>query len=388
MPDQPRLDPSERYKRKEDICAHLGDDYERFLGAISPPIFQTTLFTRKSGDSGYSYSRTANPTVEIVERKLAALEEGERAICVSSGMAAISSAVLHCIERDAHIVALQTVYPDTKALLDVYLRKFGVEVTYVPGTSMEDFDEVCGPDTRVIYLESPSSMVYTMVDLEPITEFARSRGIITIMDNTWATPLFQNPLRFGVDIVVHSCTKYLGGHSDVTGGVAVGKADLIEQIAAYERTTLGCAMDPHQAWLLLRGIRTLPVRMRQHQENALRVARFLESHSKVRQVLHPGLPSHPQYDIGRKQLSGYSGLLSFVPTWELSHAEEFMHGLDCFQVGPSWGGYESLIELVDSGLDETTAAEMGLPMRLFRLSVGLESAETLIEALDRALGAF
>jgi cystathionine beta-lyase/cystathionine gamma-synthase len=388
MPDQPVTDPSERFKRKEDICAHLGDDYERFLGAISPPIFQTTLFTRKGGNTGYSYSRSANPTVEIVEKKLAALEEGESAACFSSGMAAISSAVLHCIERDAHVVALQTVYPGTKGLLDVYLRKFGVEVTYVPGTSMEDFDEVCGPDTRVIFLESPSSMVYTMVDIEPITEFARSRGIITIMDNTWATPLFQNPLRFGVDIVVHSATKYLGGHSDVTAGVAVGKADLIEQIAGYERTILGCVMDPHQAWLLLRGIRTLPVRMRQHQESALRIARFLETHPKVSQVLYPGLPSHPQYDIGRKQLMGTSGLMSFVPTWDLSHAEEFMRAIDCFQVGPSWGGYESLIALVDSGLDETAASEMGLPMRLFRLSVGLESAETLIEALDKALNAF
>jgi cystathionine beta-lyase/cystathionine gamma-synthase len=385
MPDEKQPD---RPLSKEDICAHLGDDYERFLGAISPPIYQTTLFTRKTGSSGYSYSRVANPTVEIVEKKIAALEEGERAICFSSGMAAISSVVLHCIERDAHVVAMDTVYPGTKGLLDVYLRKFGVDVTYVPGTSIEDFDEVCGPDTRVILLESPSSMVFTMVDLEPITELARSRGIITVMDNTWATPLYQNPLRFGVDIVVHSCSKYLGGHSDVTAGVAVGTADLMEQVANYERVTLGAVMDPHQAWLLLRGLRTLPVRMRQHQESALRVARFLERHPKVEQVLYPGLPSHPQYDIGRKQMSGYSGLLSFVPRWDLEHAQEFMKDIDCFQVGPSWGGYESLVNFLDSGLDERSAQEAGLPMKLFRLSVGLESADTLIDALDRALSRY
>lgn len=377
--------PNDRSKRKEDICAHLGDDYEKSLGAISPPIYQTSLFTRKTGSSGYSYSRVANPTVEIVEKKIAALEEGERAICFSSGMAAISSTVLHCIERDAHIVAMDTVYPGTKGLLDVYLRKFGVDVTYVPGTSIEDFDEVCGPDTRLILLESPSSMVFTMVELEPITDFARSRGIITVMDNTWATPLYQNPLRFGVDIVVHSCTKYLGGHSDVTAGVAVGTADLMEQIANYERVTLGAVMDPHQAWLLLRGIRTLPVRMKQHQENALRVARFLERHSKVKQVLYPGLPSHPQYDIGRKQMSGYSGLMSFLPTWDLDHAQDFMRDIDCFQVGPSWGGYESLVNFLDSGLDEQAAEEAGLPRKVIRLSIGLENADTLIEALDQAL---
>jgi len=303
-------------------------------------------------------------------------------------MAAISSTVMHCIERDAHVVAMQTVYPGTKGLLEVYLRKFGIDVSYVTGTSIDEIEEVCGPDTRVIFLESPSSMVFTMVELEPIADFARSRGIITVIDNTWATPLYQNPLAFGIDVVVHSCTKYLGGHSDVTAGAAVGKADLMEQIANYERVTLGSVMDPHQAWLLLRGIRTLPVRMRAHQESAMRVARFLETHPKVRQVLYPGLPSHPQYDIGRAQMSGYSGLLSFVPTWDLSHAQEFMRDIDCFQVGPSWGGYESLVNFLDSGVDEETARETGLPPKLFRLSIGLESADTLIEALDQALSRY
>ncbi len=379
---------SEHQASKEDICAHLGDEYDRFLGAISPPIYQTSLFTRKNGHTGYSYSRVANPTVEILERKIAALEEGERAVCFSSGMAAISAAVLHCIERDAHVVAMDTVYPGTKGLLDVYLRKFGVEVSYVPGTSLDDLGEACGADTRLIFLESPSSMVFTMVELQPIADFARARGIITIIDNTWATPLYQNPLRHGVDIVVHSCTKYLGGHSDLTAGVAVGKADLMDQIAAYERITLGSIMDPHQAWLLLRGLRTLPVRMRAHQETGMRVARFLESHPKVRQVLYPGLPSHPQYDIGRKQMTGYTGLLSFVPTWSFAHAEEFLREIDCFQVGPSWGGFESLVNVLDTGLDEDASRQTGLPARVFRLSVGLESADTLIGALDRALHRF
>lgn len=213
----------------------------------------------------------------------------------------------------------------------------------------------------------------------------RARGITTVIDNTWATPLLQNPLLLGVDIVVHSASKYLGGHSDILGGVVVGGRERLARISREERGLFGAVMDPHQAWLLIRGLRTLPVRMRQHEESALRIAAFLEAHPCVERVLYPGLRSDPQYELGQSQMSGYSGLMSFVPRCDTDQVLGLVKGLRLFEEGPSWGGFESLINSPGLWLDEETSVRHGIPRGLLRISIGLENADSLMEDLDQAL---
>lgn len=372
-------------KHKEDICTHLGDEYDRYLGAIVPPIFQNTLFTHKTTDHGYVYTRVGNPTIEIAERKIAALEEGDAAVCFSSGIAAISAAIFHWLGKDDHIVCVSSVYPRTRMVIESYLRKFGITATFVSGHTTEQFEQAIRPNTKLIYLESPSSLIFAMQDLEAVAKLAKAHGIATLIDNTWATPLYQNPLNYGIDAVIHSTTKYLGGHSDIMGGVVVGRKELIAEIADKERGFLGATMDPHQAWLLIRSLRTLPLRMKQHQENALRMAAFLEQHPAVTQVFYPGLPSHPQYELGRKQMSGYAGVMSFIAKGSPGQAREMFRSLKMYEVGSSWGGFESLIASI--AFDEQMAEATGLPSNteLIRLSVGLEHIDSLISDLDQGL---
>ncbi|MBP1988573.1 trans-sulfuration enzyme family protein [Paenibacillus eucommiae] len=373
------------YSRKEDICTHLGDDYERYLGAIVPPIFQNTLFTQKTSDQGYSYTRESNPTIEIAEKKIAALEEGEAAKCFSSGMAAVSAAVMHWLSKDDHIICIKSVYPRARELLDSYLRKFGIEITYVSGAAVEEFEQAIQPNTKLIYLESPSSLIFAMQDLAAVAKLAQAYGIATVIDNTWATPLFQNPLNFGIDMVIHSATKYLGGHSDILGGAIVSRAEVLEELNFRERGLFGAVMDPHQAWLLIRSLRTLPVRMLQHQQSSLAMATFLERHEAVSQVFYPGLPSHPQYELGQKQMSGYSGVMGFIVNRSYEQIMEALRGLKLYEIGPSWGGFESLIGPMK--VDEQLAWHLGIPQGagLVRISVGLEHIDSLIGDLEQGL---
>lgn len=372
-------------KSKEEICTHLADDYDRYLGAIVPPLFQTTLFTRKTKQHGYTYTRVSNPTIEIAEKKLAALEEGEEALLFSSGMGAISSALMSLLSQGSHVVLPLNVYGPTKTFIEKYMARFGVESTFVSGESLEEFEAAIKPNTKVIFLESPLSNTFMLQDLSGVAALAKTCGATTIIDNTWATPLFQNPLNFGIDLVVHSASKYLGGHSDILGGVIVGDKERIQKLRHEERGLLGAVMDPHQAWLLTRGLRTLPLRVKQHQENGLRVAKFLEEHPLVERVLYPGLPSHPQYELGRKQMSGYTGLLSFVPKCPRDKVYGIIKKLKFFEEGPSWGGFESLINSPGLWLDEETSRKHGIPPGLLRISIGLEPAESLMEDLDQAL---
>lgn len=369
---------------KEDICAHLGDEYHRYLGAIAPPIFQNSLFTRKEQSHGYVYTRIANPTIEIAEKKLAALEGGEAARCFSSGMAAISAAIMQTVSKDGHVVCVRSVYGPVRQFLSDYLSRFGVETTYVDGCDPADFERAVRPETNLVYLESPVSNVFTLQDLQAVADFARSRGILTVVDNTWATPM-QNPLAFGIDMVVHSASKYLGGHSDIIGGAVIGKQEVMEAMTHNERALFGAVMDPHQAWLLIRGLRTLPLRMKQHQESAMAIASFLERHPKIERVLYPGLTSHPQAELGRRQMTGYSGLLSFIPKGDPDAVLRCLKGLRYFEEGPSWGGYESLFNTPGLGIDAATSQETGIPQGLVRISVGLEHTDSLLEDLDRAL---
>ncbi len=367
------------YKEKEDICTHLGDDYANFSGAIVPPIYQNSLFVIPNEgngieEHGYVYSRCSNPTVEIAERKIAALEQGDAALCFSSGMAAGVAAIMHFIKKDSHVICINNVYGPIRKYLVEYLDRFGVTVTFVKGDDVSEVEEVIRPNTDLIYLESPSSMFFVVQDIEAIASLAKRKKIGTVIDNTYATPLHQNPLNYGIDIVMHTVSKYLGGHSDIVGGALVSSNEIIQSIKTRERELIGACMDPHQAWLLIRGIRTLPVRLKQHEYNAIEIAKFLEADDRVEKVYYPGLESHPQRELIKKQMTGTNGLLSFVPKCDELQAKKIVSRLRMFANGCSWGGFESLVVL-HKDVDNI----------IIRIHVGLENLETLKRDLDQAL---
>ena len=384
----------EHYTTAQDICTHLGDEYAQFMGAIVPPIFQNSLFvkpTPKNGvpDSGFVYSRVSNPTMDIAERKIAALEGAEAAAVFSSGMGAISAAIMHFVKKDCHIVAPHTIYGPTRTFITKYLaEKFGVTHTFVHGVDPEEFRNAIRPETTLIYLESPSSLTLYMQDIEEVAKIAKEHGIGTVIDNTYATPLHQNPYKYGIDLICHTASKYMGGHSDIIAGVVAGSKENIEQIACNERELMGACMDPHQAWLLIRGLRTMPVRVKAHGESGMKVAKWLEQHPRVEQVFYPGLDSHPQKELVDKYLKGKTnGLLAFTFDGTAAQATEFVYSLKMFQFGVSWGGFESLCVMPTVGMSEEEAASLDVPTNLIRLHVGLEDVDTLIADLEQAFEA-
>lgn len=370
---------------KEDILAHLGDEYDRFLGAVVPPIYQSTLFVQPTDSNGvhnqdYVYSRISNPTVEVVEQKMATLEQGEKALCFSSGMAAISAGIMSCLVANSHVICIETVYGPTRIFLSDYLKKFGITVTFVTGNSLTEIEAAIQENTALIYLESPSSHVYRVQNLTAISSLGKRNKLVTMIDNTYATPLYQNPLDYGIDLVVHSASKYLGGHSDVLGGVLIGSQARLKPLIEEERAFFGAAMDPHQSWLLLRGMRTLGVRLEKHQANAQKIADYLDNHPQVEKVSYLGLPSHPDHQLAKSQMRGFNGLISLIVKGGEAKQVSFINQLRYFQHGVSWGGYESLVANVTVGKELP-----GVPTGLIRLHVGLENSETLIADLAQAL---
>ncbi|MFC5819727.1 trans-sulfuration enzyme family protein [Nonomuraea harbinensis] len=375
------------------ICGRLGEDEPWMLGAVNPPIFENSLFTFpnaaelgeaiRNEDERYVYWRGTNPTVDLAQRKLAALERAERAKCFASGMGAISATISSLVSAGDHVLVLGAVYGPTTQFLR-YLEKFGVTHTHV--VDLDACDSAIKDHTRLLYFESPSYMRYEIFDIPAVTRWAAGNGLVTVMDNTWSTPIFQKPLTMGVDLVVHSLSKYAGGHSDLVGGVVAGPSRLIRPLALTEYQLYGAAMSPHDAAKVIRGLRTLPVRMAAHQERGLAVAAFLEGHPAVRRVNHPGLPSHPGHRLALRQMSGFSSLFSFeLATEERDEVAAFLDELRHFRVGVSWGGFESLVNAPALSTEESVRATMGIPAGLVRLSVGLEPAETLIEDLGGAL---
>lgn len=378
----------------ETIIAHLAEDPARYQGAVIPPIHQTSLFTFPNceaytatgvGPGAYYYSRYGNPTNAIVEAKIAALEGGADARTFGSGMGAIAAAIMSCVRAGEHVVAVDTLYGPTRKLLTCFLSRYGVTTTFVDGRDPGDFERAARPNTKLFYLESPSSVVFKQQDLAAVTEIARERNVSTVCDNSWASPLFQNPLTFGVDLVVHSATKYLGGHSDVVAGVVIGNAERMASIRDNESPLLGATLDPFAAWLLLRGLRTLSVRMERHQSSARTVAMALHEHPAVDNVFYPGLSDNPQAELTRKQLRGTSGLLSFTLR-DPSKGALFraIDSLKLFGIGCSWGGFESLAIPIAVPLWRLDGS--GAETRwLCRIHVGLETVNDLLADLDRAL---
>lgn len=382
QPNPASLDP-------QTLVVHDEHD-EVHYGAVTMPTYQNSLFTfpthaefdaaMDDGRGRFVYTRGNNPTVRALEQRLAALEGGERARCFASGMAAISSAILSTVRAGDHIVCVDQVYGPAKQFMSTYLKRFGVETTFFDGTSVDSLRNAMRPNTTTVYLESPTSMSFELQDIEACARLARSRGAVTMIDNTWATPCYQSPLALGVDLVVHSLTKYIGGHSDVVAGVVVGSEERMERLNADEFMLLGGIMTPQSAALLLRGLRTLPLRMEKLQANGFAIARYLEQLPFVAKVNHPGLDTHPQHELGRRQMTGYSSLLSFetkgVP---LEQMRRWGDALAYFRIGVSWGGYESLV--IVSRQNEAQKESAFVRTRLY---IGLEEPALLIEDMERA----
>ena len=373
--------------RAEEICTHYSEDPSRFAGAVTPPIFQGSLFTECEGNEGdregrYAYTRVSNPTTEIVENKVAALEQGEAAKCFSSGMGAISAAMMHYLKKDSHVVAVASIYGPAHRFLAEYMKRFGVAVTFVKGTDTEEIEGAIRENTDLIYLESPSTYLFLVQDLSKIAEIAKRHHAATVIDNTYCTPIFQKPLTLGIDMVVHSASKYLGGHSDIIGGVVIGRKEDIDQIAQSERELFGAVMSPFDSWLMLRGIRTLPVRMKQHMANAMEMAAYFQELPVVKEVIYPWWETHPQYELAKKQMTGASGLMSVVFDLPGEQIKRIVRELEFFHRGPSWGGFESLISPVGADLEQDNET---MKKGLVRLHIGLEGADLLKEDFERAV---
>ncbi|MEX0891811.1 MAG: aminotransferase class I/II-fold pyridoxal phosphate-dependent enzyme [Gemmatimonadota bacterium] len=383
-----RLDPG-------DVALCVADDGPPTASGARPaatPIVQTSLFAHPDLSSltdalaaehaSHVYTRGQNPTVETLERKLALLEGGEACKAFASGMAAVSAVLMGLLEAGDHVLFVNHTYGPTLQLAE-HLGRFGITHSTVLDVSPEAVAAALRPETKLVWLESPGTMLFRLVDVAAVAELARKRGVLTCMDNSWATPLLQKPLALGVDMVVHSATKYLGGHSDVVAGALVTSAARLQRIFYRAYLLNGGALAPFNAFLVLRGLRTLPVRLRQHEADALEVARYLETHDAVAAVHHPALR---EPELAARQLAGTTGLFSFeLADASYARVRRFIDALEHFRIGVSWGGVESLV-ITPSREDNAAAlTARGIPPGLVRLSVGLESAELLIADLDQAL---
>jgi len=371
---------------KQTICARGAINPDTLHGAVVPPIYQNSLFSiRNTGGSPFVYSRVSNPTVDFVEKGIAKLENADRAACFSSGMAAISSAILSRVKGGDHIIFTRNIYGGTRSFIVNYLSRFGITHTLIDGRDPDELQAAVQPNSTLFYFESPTSFLLTLLPIPELVSVSRRAGLSTIIDNTWASPIYQNPLDLGVDLVVHSASKYLGGHSDLIAGVVAGSDAFMEKLVNEERTTLGGCIDPHQAWLLGRGIRTLAVRMKQHRESAMQVAQFLSGHEAVGMVYYPELPGHEGRVESKAWLKGSSGVLSFQPKGGNDVSQRIVRALRMFEVGPSWGGFESMSITPGFGMGIADAAFIGIPENLIRLSIGLEDPEELVADLEQAL---
>src|SRR5947208_1755941 len=369
---------------------HVGQEPDPATGAIIVPIYQTSTFVQEElgKHKGYEYARTSNPTRVALERNLAALEGGRSAFAFASGMAAIN-AVMSLLKAGDHIVAGHNLYGGSFRLFEQVLKDFGLTFSYANTCRLEEVKGTLRPSTRMVFLETPTNPVMEITDLPAISGLAHERGIPVVVDNTFMSPYFQRPLALGVDIVVHSTTKYLNGHSDGVGGAVVLNDSALAERLKFIQNAAGAVLGPFDSWLVLRGVKTLAVRMLKHNENGLAVARHLAGHAKVKTVHYPGLPSHPQHELARRQMAGFGGMLS-VELGDVGRARRLVERTKIFVLAESLGGVESLVGHPASMTHASVPAElkrkMGLTDSLVRLSVGIEDVEDLIADLDQALG--
>lgn len=378
------------------ILNELAEDRDDYFRAVSPPIVQTSNFAfkkvddlRKSFEDEYStwlYSRGLNPTVDILRKKLAALDGAEDCLVFNSGAAAIFAAVLANVKTGDHIVSVKDPYTWARKMFDEILPRFQVTVTYIDGSSIENFERAIQSNTTVIYLESPNSWMFDLQDLQAVATLAKSKNIVTICDNSYCTPIYQKPYEMGIDLTLQSATKYIGGHSDVVAGVLSGSSKQITRIFNSEYNNIGSGIQPFNAWLLIRGLRTLPTRLERITRSTQAVITFLKSHPLVERVIFPLDPDFPQYELAKKQMKGSCGLLTFIlKTQSCEAIESFCNSLKHILMAVSWGGHESLIIPKCAGMPRDQFDPGQALHRSLRLYVGLEEPEYIVSDLAQAL---
>ena len=381
------------------LAVHAGEPPCPVTGALDTPIYQSTTFVSADADEmaavygeekfGYMYTRYGNPTIHALEEKLAALEEGEAALATATGMAAISTAILGFIKAGDHVVAARSLYGAAYNFLNKKLPRMGASATFVQSTRVDDFEKAIQPNTRLIYFETPSNPVLEILDIAALASLGQSHGIPTMIDNTFASPALQQPLPLGVSVVVHSATKYLCGHGDAMGGAIIGPKDYISELVHEVIRDFGGVISPFNAWLILRGIRTLHLRVPVHCANAEKIAEFLDRHPKVEHVNYPGLASNPGHTTARKQMKAFGAMLSFEVKGGYEGGKRVMDGVKIFARAASLGDTRSLIVHSASTSHRAVPHEqrlaIGITDGLVRLSVGVEAAEDLIQDLDQAL---
>lgn len=377
------------------ILTHLGEDREHYKHAVTPPLFQNSNFTFenvaamrlaiKDELNNSFYTRGSNPTTDILRQKVAALESAEDALIFGSGAAAASAAFFSQVQQGDHVVAVAKPYSWTNKLLTLMLPRYGVETTFIDGTEVANYEAAIQKNTKVLYLESPNSLTFEMQDIAAVCKLAKKKGLVTIIDNSWASPLLQKPIELGAEIVFHSGTKYLAGHSDLVAGVLCSSKTIIREIFQSEFMTLGGIISPHDAWLLLRSLRTLPIRMERVENSTMKIVDYLKAHSKVEKMYYPMDPDFPQYELAKRQMTGGSGLFSIqLKAESREEVDRFCDHLKYFILACSWGGYESLVFPI-CGLDDAgNYKDNDMPWNLIRISIGLEDPDVLIADLDAA----
>ena len=381
------------------LAVHAGEAPCQATGALDTPIYQSTTFVSADADEmaavygeqkpGYMYTRYGNPTIHALEAKLAALEGGEAALATASGMAAVSTAILGYVKTGDHVVSARSIYGASYNFLNRKLPRMGASATFVESARVQDFEKAIQPNTRLIYFETPSNPVLEVVDIAALAALGRARGIPTMIDNTFASPALQQPLRLGVTVSVHSATKYLCGHGDAMGGAIIGPGDYISLLVHEVIRDFGGVISPFNAWLILRGIRTLHLRMPAHCSNARQVAEFLAGHNQVERVYYPGLPNHPGHEVAKKQMSAFGAMISFEVKGGYEGGKQVMDRVKLFARAASLGDTRSLIVHPASTSHRAVPPEqrraIGITDGLVRLSVGVEAAEDLISDLGQAL---
>jgi cystathionine gamma-lyase/cystathionine beta-lyase/cystathionine gamma-lyase/homocysteine desulfhydrase len=369
-------------------CIHAGQEPEPVTGAVTYPIFQTSTYVQPElgRHKGFEYARTQNPTRSVLEANLAALERGKHAHCFASGMSATDT-VFRMLKSGDHVVAGENMYGGSYRLFSRVCEKFGLQFTYVDTSNVDAVRKALRPETKIVFLETPTNPMMTITDLAACSEVAHAGGAIVVVDNTFSSPYLQRPIELGADIVVHSTTKFLNGHSDSVGGVVVSNSDEIAEQIGFLQNAVGAILSPFDSWLVLRGVKTLAVRMKAHEENGVAMAGYLAKHAKVKKVYYPGLPDHPQHELAKKQMNGFGSMISFE-LGSKENAKKFLDRVRLCSLAESLGGVETLISHPESmthgSVPIETRTRLGITPGLVRISVGIEDVDDLIADVENA----
>lgn len=369
---------------------HAGQEPDPTTGAIITPIYQTSTYVQEglNKHKGYEYARTQNPTREALEACLAALEGGKYGLSFGSGLAAEGN-IMNLLSAGDHVICGDDVYGGTYRLFEKVWKRYGLTFTFVDASDVSKIKAAITPNTKMVWVETPTNPLLRLCDIKAIAKVAKEHNLITVVDNTFASPYLQNPLKLGADIVVHSVTKYLGGHSDVVGGAVITSDDKLHETLRFHQNAVGAVPGPFDCWLVLRGVKTLAVRMEAHQKNAMKVAQYLEKHAAVEKVMYPGLTSHPQHALAKEQMNGFGGMVSFVLKGGLESARQFLGSTKLFALAESLGGIESLVchpvSMTHGSIPKEERDARGVVDALVRLSVGIEDIDDLLADLEAGL---